>query len=381
MLPIADMAVAADPGFGNAHSVKAGIEDTLGAFSTALLHWQQAASLMPEAAQQQLNHALAVLVSGDWAAGLPLYESRLGLESWTSVALRESLIAVAGRTLRPGDRLAGQRLLVLAEQGAGDTIWALRFLPRLAATGAEVTLAVSAAMQQLLRLCAAGRVLAPPADLAQARIDLRVAAREHDRFVPIMSLPWLLGIRPGTEAPDHVPYVTPQPEQVEAWRARYLAALPGVQRIVGVVWRANPAGSAARFRTIPVDALAPLGGVEGVGFVNLQGGAAQGREEIASVLPGTHDALAPHGGNPPLDVFAAAVAATDVLLTCDTMAAHLAGAMGHPGLVLMPTAPAPMFYWGQEGDSVVWYPSLRLLRQRRFDDWSEPVARAAALLG
>jgi hypothetical protein len=214
----------------------------------------------------------------------------------------------------------------------------------------------------------------------EARINLRATAASHDHVIPMMSLPWLLGLRP--EGPDAatIPYLRPDLEVVRVWRSRYREALPGARQIVGLIWRANPTGPASEARSLPVGSLAPLAGVVDIGFVNLQGGDAPGRAAIAAVLPGALDALGESDGQPPLDQFAAAIAATDMLVSVDTLGAHLAGAMAHPGVVLLPTAPAFGFFWGHRGDRSPWYPSSRLIRQRHHGDWSDPIMAARAFL-
>lgn len=380
-LPVARMAVQADPSFGNAHSVMAGVLDSFGDHDPALHHWREAARLMPGVAQQQLNHALAVLGGGDWQAGLSLYESRLDAENWLSAAAAGSVAAVRAQLPHPATALAGRKILALTEQGLGDAIWSVRFLRLLGERGADVTLATTAALRPLLeRVTPTITLLSPPVERGNARIDIRMVAGSFDHFLPTMSLPWILGIRPRRTDRGNVPYLIPDTDAVAEWRARYRQALPHARRIVGIIWRVNPAGPAAATRSLAVTDLVPLADLEGIGFVNLQGGAPEGRSSIATVLPRVHDPLAASGGAPPLDRFAAAIAATDILVTVDTMGAHLAGAMDHPAIVLMPTAPAPAFYWGHRGDRSIWYPSLRLLRQAAYFDWRAPIATLRSLL-
>ena len=103
-----------------------------------------------------------------------------------------------------------------------------------------------------------------------------------------------------------------------------------------------------------------------VDWVNLQGGTA-GRE-LAAAHPGMIDPLNPEV---PLDEFAAAVAATDLLLTVDTMAAHCAGALGHPLWIMAPYS--PHWCWSVERDRTPWYPTARLFRQTVRGDWSDAV--------
>ena len=116
--------------------------------------------------------------------------------------------------------------------------------------------------------------------------------------------------------------------------------------------------------------MAPLASLSDFGWVNLQGGPSEGRSELALALPDAFDALA--GGEPSLDEFAAAVAATVVLVTVDTMAAHVAGAMVHPAMVLVPAT--PHFYWGLNRTDCPWYPSFRLFRKPPLGTWADAVA-------
>ena len=119
--------------------------------------------------------------------------------------------------------------------------------------------------------------------------------------------------------------------------------------------------------------LMPLAQLEGIDLVNLQSSANAG--ELAYI--------APHAINPlqaplTLDEFATALAATDAVVSVDTMAAHCAGALGHPVLVMLTDAPA--WYWGAGGDKCRWYPSARLFRRDAGSDWATAVAAAATVL-
>jgi hypothetical protein len=80
----------------------------------------------------------------------------------------------------------------------------------------------------------------------------------------------------------------------------------------------------------------------------------------------------------PLDEFAAAVAATDLLVTVDTMAAHCAGALGHPIWLMLPLS--PHWCWGIGRGQTPWYPTARLFRQAARRDWSNPLAVVAGEL-
>lgn len=370
---LATMALETDRRPANAHSVMAGVLEASAAFDAALDHWREAAVAAPASPGHRFNLALALLRAGAVAEGLALQEARYDKENWSSLAAKGSLDGLRHRIPRPGDALAGQRVLVLTEQGLGDCLWAARWLPALAATGARLTLATRPALRGLLApLAPFEAVLGPPAAQPEAKMNLAALAGQFDAFVPIMSLPWLLGVT--RMDAQGLPWLRPDPARVGAWRARFAAAAQAagqeVRRLIGVVWQANPENSSGAERSVPVEALAPLLALPGTSLVALQGGA--GRAEGLARLPGLLDGLP--GGEEPLEDLAAAIAATDLLVSVDTMAMHLAGALGHPTRVPVAVA-APGFVLGPADEDCAWYPSLRLVRQRPGEAWSTTLVR------
>jgi len=177
---------------------------------------------------------------------------------------------------------------------------------------------------------------------------------------PLLSLP-----RYFATVPAATPYLGIDPLRTAALRRRYEAAGRAGLRKIGVVFQANPESGSATDRSLPIGDLAPLLRTPGVDFVNLQGGAA-GRRPAAEHA-GIIDAIAEEV---PLDEFAAAVAATDLLVTVDTMAAHCAGALGHPVWLIIRFS--PHWCWGIGRDHTPWCPTARLFRQAVRRDWSAP---------
>ena len=285
--------------------------------------------------------------------------------------MRESLAAVRERQLRPGDPLDRRRIVVFTEQGLGDTFFGARFLGILAERGATVMLICRAPMRPFFaRLGFLEAILSPPEDAPHAKIDLRLLS--FDAFSPLLSLPHVLDIAGEGTLPS-VPYLKADPVQVEAWRARYERLGHSGHRKVGVVWQANPSNRLLTHRSMRANDLMPLAQLDGVDLINLQG-SAEGPELIGVAA----DAIDPLQAPLTLDEFAAALAATDVVVSVDTMAAHCAGALGHPVLVMLTDAPA--WYWGASGDKCRWYPSARLFRRGAGADWGTTVQAVAAAL-
>ena len=360
-----ELALAVDPLVANAHTLRAHLLELRGAFDPALSHWREAVRLLPDSAGHRFNLALSLLRQGSLDAGFALAEARIEKPEWSNLGARGSFAGLQHRVPAPGADLSTKRVLAFTEQGLGDNLWAARWLPALAARSGSLDLACRPALRPLLEGLVPGDVLGPPDGDEAAKLNLAALAGKYDAFVPLMSLPRVLG---ASEAPAN--WWAPDADRVAFWRARFVAACGGRSPIIGVVWRANPESESATARLVPPALFAPLASV---GLVNLQGGAAEGRDGLAQAF----DPLA--GGMPDLPEYAAMIAATDRLLTTDTMAAHLAGVIGHPAIVAVPAV--PNFYWGLAAPTSRWYPSLQLVRQAPGADWTAVVAAMVGACG
>jgi hypothetical protein len=193
----------------------------------------------------------------------------------------------------------------------------------------------------------------------------------HDLWIDQMSLPRLFQTRP-----DCIPfaggYLRPDPRKVAAWNRD----LPFGRRI-GLVWAGNPAHSNDHRRSLPTEALDILAPARpGTCFIGLQVGPRQGEADGRfGGAPGYVNMsarLTDYGET------AAALTCLDLLISVDTSVVHLAGALGCPAWVLLPHAPD--WRWLSDRDDSPWYRSLRLFRQTRPGDWSEPLRQVASAL-
>jgi hypothetical protein len=181
-----------------------------------------------------------------------------------------------------------------------------------------------------------------------------------------MSLPRLLGTSLATiPAPDG--YLKADPARALIIPER----VPGRRR-VGIVWAGNPEHHNDARRSVPTRALAPLVGLEGIDWVNLQRGARGPELTIMHRLP------APSARIKDFADTAALVDTLDLVIAVDTSVAHLAGAMGKPVWIMLPHAPD--WRWMLKRDDTPWYSSARLFRQEVAGDWDGVVARVAAAL-
>jgi len=256
--------------------------------------------------------------------------------------------------------LSGRIILIRHEDGFGDTIQFLRYAQLLAETGARIVLSAPRELARLMRgQTGIAEVFTGNADPAR-----------HDYHCPIGSLPYVFDTSIETVPADGA-YIAADPTLTAEWAAR----LPPGPR-VGLVWAGasrsgGPAAQALdRRRNLPFKMLLPLTVTPGLSFVSLQMGPA--RSQIAG---GVHD---PMGAVKDFADTAAIIANLDAVISVDTAAAHLAGAMGKPVFLLDRYDNCWRWLHGR-GDSP-WYPTLMIFRQTQPGDWLGPVTQAAQTL-
>ena len=265
--------------------------------------------------------------------------------------------------------LAGKTLLVHADEGLGDTLQFCRYLPVLEAQGARVVFEVQPTLKPLLGSLAMRGALVGRGELLP----------EYDLHIPLLSLPLALRTEIDT-IPGGVPYLKVDPVAVRSWGER-LAELPG--RKVGLNWHGNPEAekfSALDARSFPLAAAAPLARVAGVSLVSLQKGPGAGQRsevEFGHALAQLADPLR-MGPEEMAAETAAIIMGLDLLITCDTALAHLAGALGARVWVALQSVPD--WRWLIDRDDSPWYPTMRLFRQRTPGDWPELFERVTAEL-
>jgi tetratricopeptide (TPR) repeat protein len=328
----------------------------------AICAYDRALALQPDYPDARLNQSLVFLLQGDFRRGWERFEWRLQ----TNEVEQRSFSA----PLWGGEPLTGRRLLLHAEQGLGDTIQCLRYLPILAGRGERVVIEVQPSLRRLVD----GMIARGPFPLIEARSRGEVLPA-FDCHLPLMSLHRVF--RAGCRAVSAVaPYIQPEPEILARWQDRLSS--DGDIRI-GLVWAGNPQHRNDRNRSIAPAELLPLLSAtlfaeRGRRFFSLQlGAAAQGISAfpaglVTDLAPFLHDFAETAG----------AIAALDLLICVDTSVAHLAGALGRPVRVLLPYAPD--WRWLLDRADNIWYPTMRLHRQKSPGAWADAVASVAAEL-
>jgi len=266
-----------------------------------------------------------------------------------------------------GEPLSGRTLLVWAEQGLGDQIMFCNALPDLLAQGARVILQCEPRLERLFARSFAGATVVARGDEGRARIE----ALHPELQAPMSQLP--VHLRRSRQAfPRHRGYLRADAERVGHWRRRLASLGEGTK--VGISWVGGTAKTGKARRSMALEDWLPLLRLPGVRFVSLQ--YTDCREELAW-LRGAHRLEVAHWQEAidDYDETAALVSALDAVASVCTAVVHLAGALDRPGLVAVPWWPAWPFML--EGEEMPWYPSVRLMRQVRPNDWHEPIERIA----
>ena len=347
-----ERAVRAKPESAEALGNLANVLHLQGHTDRALDYYQRSLRIAPDFAESHHNLALLYLSQGRFAEAWPEFAWRLKCANYPRRVLREPLWH--------GEDLNGRTLLIHAEQGFGDTLMLLRYVPLVRARGGRVLLEVQPRLVPLLtaadyRDVIAGGSPLPPFDLQ----------------IPILNLPGVFGTTVET-IPSVVPYLTADPSLVDAWRDK-LAPLAG--RRVGIGWQGSRGYALDRTRSIALKHFAALAAVAGVQLISLQ--KTDGREQLSEVA----GQFAVHDLGESLDEAgafvdtAAVMKNLDLVITSDTALAHLAGALGVPVWVAL--AKVPEWRWLTGRADSPWYPTMRLFRQSSAGDWPEVFTRMA----
>jgi len=307
--------------------------------------YEQALAIAPVAGEVRYNIALAHLVMGDFERGWAGYDARLESEH------HRKLYAFDQPRWYAGQPLSGRTLVVYAEQGLGDTIQFVRYVPLLAAQGARVVVRVQSPLQPLLA------AQPTPATFITAGDPLP----DYDLQCPLLSLPREFATRLDS-IPTQASYLRAPQAKVAAWRNVF--ALAGGLK-VGLVWSGNPKHQYDHNRSIPFALLAALAADVPAHFFALQKEQRETDREELAAAPRITDLS---GKMADFADTAAIVTALDLVITVDTSVAHLAGALGARTWVLL--GYAPDWRWLLQRADSPWYPSIRLFRQSAPGDWA-----------
>lgn len=371
-----ERAIGLDPKFSLAWLALGTAQHALGRHAAALRAFDEALRTRPDLAAAHLNRALTWLTLGDFRRGLPEYEWRLdpGARDEGFGALGLPARASAPVPTCPqgvprwrGEPLGERTLLIHAEQGFGDTLQFIRFVPSvlaLAQTGTRIVLEVQAPLVPLI---------APAAQTARITLIAQGAPRpQADLQCPLLSLPLVLGTS-FDALPAPMPYLAaPAP-----YRRKWRGSLGGqARRKIGLAW----SGRIHRHetRSMPLAALEPLFALDGIDWIVLQPDLTEAEHAALDSHPRARSIHRPGHKLADFADTAAVIERLDAVVSIDTSIAHLAGALDAKLWLMLPFAAD--WRWFTNTDSSPWYPRARLVRQPRPGAWDEVVAQVAQAL-
>jgi tetratricopeptide (TPR) repeat protein len=322
----------------------------------SLASYRRALALV-QTPKARFAEASPLLMLGDFAGGWGAYEARLGMRGvpWKIANVRERLW--------DGGAISRQRLLVHTEQGIGDTLQFIRYLPMLRErVGPDAHIAV---------LCEPelADVVASVGGFDSLHAPAMLGDFEYDVQVPLLSLPHRLGATPAS-IPSAIPYIRlPAGSTARIERAR------DTKLAIAFAWAGRPTHGDDRMRSCSVDRFAPLFELAGAQFFSIQVGPRAADIEPYLARP---NVASVSGQLTNLAQTLAVIDQVDLVVAVDTSVVHLAGAYGKPVWTLL--AFGGEWRWMLDREDTPWYPSMRLFRQRAPGDWDEVFQRVRARL-
>jgi hypothetical protein len=320
----------------------------LAEFDQARDHYEQALKLDPKLPDAHFSRAMCLLREGDLADGFAEYEWR-----WKCKPFQRPFV----QPRWDGSPLADRTLLLFGEQGLGDTLQFVRYAALAKRRGGRVVVECQEPLIPILQSC-------PGID---DLVSFGSQLPHFDVQCSLMSLVGVLGLK--LEELWEGPYLSADPQRVASW-GQQLASCKGPR--VGVCWRGNPKHLFDSQRSFNLRELAPVQRALGAPLISLQkdaGGLIRDSGLEVVDLGSQLDA-----GGAFLDT-AAVMMGLDLVISADTAVAHLAGALGVPAWLALSANSDWRWFVGH--DDSLWYPSMRLFRQAKLNEWQDVFERMA----
>ena len=334
---------------------------TLGKTQAAITSFQEAIE-RNENALYYFNLGTAQLTLGDYKNGLENYEWRHQLEEKDKHILEFSKTTPHTRS----QQLSEQELLIVGEQGVGDLLQFMRYIPELRDRGYRCDFCVHPKMHKLIKVSG---IVKSPLTIDQAN---RLTSRH---WIPLLTLPKLMKVR-STSNTYAQPYIKCDATLRSNWRERLST---NNFRVIGINWAGNRSEKERQQRNIQLSQLREIVEQENITIVSLQ----RGTREMGELPDWFKKKYTEHqhqihniaDSNDPDDFleYASIINSCDLVLTTATTVAHLAAGMGTQTWIMLQKTPD--WRWGLEGRKTFWYQSARLFRQETDGCWEEPLKK------
>ena len=328
--------------------------------SSAITFFKKALLINPNYVEAHWNLSLTLLLSGDYKTGWEEYEWR---------AKREHNISTP-HTTAPCQEWDGSmqapsnQLLLISEQGLGDTLQFMRYAIALRKQGVAVSLCADTKLHSLIQ---ASGIDSSPLDPEQVN---QITAGQ---WITLLSVPRHLEVSPENPIITE-PYINSTDGLIAKWKDILSAEK---HKIIAINWQGDPETEKLELkgRSFPLETFAPIAHIKNASLLSLQKGF--GSEQLETCSFKDSFVSCQDQVNDTWDFLetAAIITNCDLVITSDTSVAHLAGGMGKTTWLLLKKVPE--WRWGLEGDTTFWYPSMRLFRQEVRGDWDEVMERVA----
>jgi tetratricopeptide (TPR) repeat protein/GR25 family glycosyltransferase involved in LPS biosynthesis len=350
------------PNYPNAHNNLGNALMEQGDLGAAAASYKIALQLTPNCPDIHTNLAHCILKTGNYTAGWEEYDWRFRREKPSLPHATPKCPRWEGRNLKDSNQL-----LLVTEQGLGDTLQFMRYASALRNQGISVSLCAQPKLHSLIK--ASGLDSSPLTPREANEIT-------QGEWMPLLSIPKVLEVSPDNPVINK-PYIKTTEELVDKWAS---IMRKGQSPIIGINWQGNPNAekTGLRGRSLSLETFAPIIGGSKMSWLSLQKGF--GSEQTKTCSFNDHFINCQDQINDTWDFLetAAIIANCDLVITSDTAVAHLAGGMGKTIWLLLHKIPD--WRWGLEGETTFWYPSMRLFRQEERGNWGEVMDRVAEAL-
>ena len=340
-------AIDLKPGFAEAHNNLGTALQESGKPGEALASYEQATILKPDFALAHTNRSFVLLLTENFKEGWQTHKWRLNIKGRSATISRQQTW--------DGKPLNDKTILIHTEQGFGDTIQFVRYLPMVKAQGGRVLFECHKSLSRLLRNCNG-------IDEIIEKTSANMLSGQSDVHTHLLDLPGIFDTTLNS-IPTNIPYITNDQILVNQWASR-LSVDDGFK--IGIVWAGNPHHTRDRNRSCSLADFAKLADVPGLSFYSLQ------KRPASAEVHNSPKSMKIISLDNELNDFAdtaAVIANLDLVISVDTAVAHLTGAIGKPVWTLLPFAPD--WRWLLKRNDSPWYPGMRLFRQTKLNDWTE----------
>ena len=331
-----------------------------GAIHDAIKTYKEAISIDPQNPEPHWNYSLTLLLSGNFQAGWEEYEWRTKRDNEIyKVHADPKCNRWDGNTLTS---CTNKQLLLVAEQGLGDTLQFMRYMTAFKDQGINASICAHPKLHPLIK--ASGISNSPLSPIEGSRVT-------EGSWLPLLSAPKHLGVNPKNPVID-APYIKASKELLEKWKS--ILSIES-KPIIGINWQGNPNSekTGLKGRSLPLKAFSKIASKKDISLLSLQKGFGSEQLEKCSFKESFVESQCLINETWDFLETAAIISNCDLIITSDTAVAHLAGGLGKPTWLLLHKVPD--WRWGLEGDTTFWYPSMRLFRQRKHGDWNEVMRR------